>query len=785
MALQSIELYKLLPIRNTKNGIMMNFLRFRKLFCPAMLLLLAFSAQAQTGCPGCIIDLPLLPEDTIFLADVPAGNKGTAFDEDMSFRLPKSTSPVAANDPSIPAGLNIDEITIISLSNLPPGLSWETNQTTFNVSSETDGCIKICGTPLVVGTYQVDVVVNAKISIINQEASFSFEIVIDPAASVNDGFSMTNNIGCGIAEVNFNNNVISNGQAGYSYNWDFGNGATSSSENPGSQTYDQPGTYVVNYQAVIDTVGFILNSVRITEVDCDDLTSKPDIFVVIYDPNGVEVYRSNEFRNTNPPITVSPNLKLEAGNYKFEAIDADSGLEFGDDDCAITSFNQLSNGTITGSGFTLIFDIFHPVDTIQTVDTVIVYPNPAQPVIDFAYGQSVFCQGDSTILSSSYSTGNQWFKSGSAVPGATDSTFVVLESGFYQVEYTSPEGCTSFSNARVVNREVEPAAPVITTNTTQNTFCEGDSVVLTSSYGNGNQWYLDGNPISGAINPTLTTSLAGTYAVEYTSFSGCSNSSAAVLLEVTALPAAPMVLQSTIENTFCDGESIVLTSSYADGNQWYQDGVALSGATGEELEIFTTGIYSVTYTNSSGCSESSEELLFEVIPLPTEPLFTNENNFLSLEDIVALPDSFMLQWSINGVLLPSETDFDLCAILSGDYTLEVTDSETGCSNSFTMSVVVDPDFDCTVGIAELAASELQLQLFPNPTAGLMNVKFDAEQEASIRISNVVGQVLMQQLFAPQGGEIKAEFDLAALPSGIYLVTIDTGDQLLTRKIIRR
>ena len=763
----------------------MNLLLFRKTFYAVVLFVFALTAQAQTGCPGCVVDLPQLPEDTIFLSDVAPGNKGTAFDEDMSFRLPKSTTPVAASDPGVPPGLNIDEITIISLSNLPPGLSWETSQTTFDVSSETDGCIKICGTPLTVGTYQVDVVIAAKISVITREASFSFELVIDPATSINDGFTMTNNIGCGIAEVNFNNNVISNGQPGYTYDWDFGNGATSSSENPGTQVYDQPGTYIVNYQAVIDTVGFILNSVHITEVDCDDLTSKPDIFVVITDPNGIEVYRSNEFRNTNPPITVSPNLKLESGNYKFEAIDADSGLEFGDDDCAITSFNQLSNGTLTGSGFTLIFDIFHPVDTIQTSDTVRIFANPAQPAIGFAYGQNIFCEGDSTILSSSYSEGNQWFKNGTAIPDATDSTFVVLETGLYQVEYTSAEGCTSFSNARIVNREMEPAAPVITVSTGQNIICEGDSVVLSSSYSTGNQWSLDGSPISGATNVDLTALAGGNYTVEYTSFSGCSNNSAAVLLEVSPLPAAPMVLQSTIENTFCEGESIVLTSSYTDNNQWFKDGLALGGETGEELEIFTTGTYSVTYTNTAGCSESSEEELFEVIPLPEAPFFINENNFLSLDNIVALPDSFILQWSINGVLLPSETDFDLCAILSGDYTLEVTDGETGCSNSFTMNVVVDPDFDCTVGIAELAASELQLQLFPNPTAGLMNVQLETEQETRIRISNVVGHLLMEQFYVPLGGEIKAEFNLNTLPSGIYLVTIDTGDQLLTRKIIRR
>lgn len=48
------------------------------------------------------------------------------------------------------------------------------------------------------------------------------------------------------------------------------------------------------------------------------------------------------------------------------------------------------------------------------------------------------------------------------------------------------------------------------------TFCAGDSVVLTSNFTYGNQWFLNGNPIAGATNQTLTVLAGGNYSLEHT-----------------------------------------------------------------------------------------------------------------------------------------------------------------------------------------------------------------------------------------------------------------------------
>ena len=84
------------------------------------------------------------------------------------------------------ASMNISDITILAAVNLPPGLSWEPNQTDFNPQDETDGCVKLCGTPLQPGFYEIEVIAQATILLISQTSSFVVPIYIAPQSSDTD-----------------------------------------------------------------------------------------------------------------------------------------------------------------------------------------------------------------------------------------------------------------------------------------------------------------------------------------------------------------------------------------------------------------------------------------------------------------------------------------------------------------------------------------------------------------------------------------------------------------------
>lgn len=76
--------------------------------------------------------------------------------------------------------------------------------------------------------------------------------------------------------------------------------------------------------------------------------------------------------------------------------------------------------------------------------------------------------------------------------------------------FNNTTGCTQpFSDYIIMN--IIPEATI--TNLTNATFCEGDSVVLLSSSDYGNQWYLNGNILTGETDTSLTVFNTGLYSL--------------------------------------------------------------------------------------------------------------------------------------------------------------------------------------------------------------------------------------------------------------------------------
>jgi hypothetical protein len=108
---------------------------------------------------------------------------------------------------------------------------------------------------------------------------------------------------------------------------------------------------------------------------------------------------------------------------------------------------------------------------------------------------------------------------------------------------------------------------------------------------------------TGAVN--LATSTAGTYTVTNTvaATGGCGAVTATATITVNPTPARP-----TLTPTY-NGTVTTLTSSAATGNQFYFNGTAIAGATGQTYVVngsaTTYGSYTVVVTNSFGCSSAA------------------------------------------------------------------------------------------------------------------------------------------------------------------------------------
>lgn len=517
----------------------------RKLLLLSAGIFVLFNLHAQSGCPGCLVELPAgLPEDTIYLSDAADGQVGVYYDSDLGFRMPKTTTPVNANDPDTPPGLAISQITITSVSNLPPGLGWEANQAVFNVSEETDGCVKLCGIPLIPGFYNVEVVVTAQVLFVSQVSSFSFPILILPGASVTEGFTLENNSGCGSVTAHLTNNVPSGGAEGYSYLWDFGNGNMSVNENPSPQTYDEAGVYEISYQAIIDTFGFLLTEVVVESVTCNDLfNNAPDLRIEIWDPDGERIYESLHIEDAQPPLTFTLNIPIGEGNYVLRVMDEDSGLQGGDDECGTINFNRFSSGSFNGAGLAASLAVLHPVDTIRSSDTVWVYEQPAPPLLASEEPASL-CEGDAIKLSvaNGYDTGLQWYHDSLPLIDVEGPALTVDAGGDYWVSYTTADGCRATSEVVSLSFHPLPVAPVFQNFNNLLSLYDPGSLPASHSL----QWYRNGLIIEGATGQEYCINSNGAYRLEVTDLiTGCR---ASYELQSTYNPDFPGCLTSGAED---------------------------------------------------------------------------------------------------------------------------------------------------------------------------------------------------------------------------------------------
>jgi hypothetical protein len=123
-------------------------------------------------------------------------------------------------------------------------------------------------------------------------------------------------------------------------------------------------------------------------------------------------------------------------------------------------------------------------------------------------GLTTACQGDSILLSCNTGLGYsyQWYLNSLPLPGAIASAFYATSTGNYQVAITDAS-CTDFSNNLYLSFSSGPPPPAITA-TGILTFCSGDSVILTASFGyNAYEWS------TGSTGQSITVYNSGTFFV--------------------------------------------------------------------------------------------------------------------------------------------------------------------------------------------------------------------------------------------------------------------------------
>lgn len=179
--------------------------------------------------------------------------------------------------------------------------------------------------------------------------------------------------------------------------------------------------------------------------------------------------------------------------------------------------------------------------------------------------------------------------------------------GITALAYFKPLHCLFAADS--YNHLIRKIAPVSTvtltlsTNSSINTFCSGQPVIITASpSGLTNYTFKEGATVLGTSSTgslTVTNFSVGVHQVHCTAVDGLGYIITSDTISITILSTPTATISPTGPVNFCQGDSVLLTAS--NGTSWLWS----NGATAQAIYVKTGGSYSVTVTISGGCTAQS------------------------------------------------------------------------------------------------------------------------------------------------------------------------------------
>lgn len=511
-------------------------------------------AMFSLGQSQCVVDTLVPRVSGIYPANIPAFTGCNYGEVDVTFVFPRDTTTVLAGQTvTVP----FFSFTINGVAGLPQGMGWQCNLqpncfydiAPGNPDPDTVGCIRLFGTPTIPGTYPISVLLTIDVQLIgNVNASYDAFLTVEPCVFSGSCYTLTLSDNCEPAVLDLTNNIPSNGNPGYSYNWDVkGPGGfqyQTGDENPVPQVLPDAGMYTVDYELMVDTIGFLLDSVVIDSVNCSDFLVQvdPDLYWIFTNPSGTQLVNTsssplNDFNNF--PLNIGfPRTLLDTGTYVLEVWDND--VTSPDDGCAdgtnlgaaAVSFSnpppRIGANVVIFNGLRVIFYFSNPISSVICSDTLVIDSLPTAPEITVVT-DTFICAGDSVALVVSTTDSVQWYFNNNLIVGASDTMLWAKQTGSYQAILASNETrCVSPLSAPVMLTEITIAPPGVSISGTSFSILNPDPQY---AY----EWFKDGTMVGSGS--TFDASLSGVYwAVAIDNQTGCrSDTSANVQLIIDGL----------------------------------------------------------------------------------------------------------------------------------------------------------------------------------------------------------------------------------------------------------
>ncbi len=353
--------------------------------------------------------------------------------------------------------------------------------------------------------------------------------------------------------------------------------------------------------------------------------------------------------------------------------------------------------------------------------------------------------------------------------GGTSDSIMNKAGGSYTVTVTDSKGCTVTANALIP----QPLAPLTVSVSITDAVCglNNGSAQAAATGGNGNNTFQWSNGQSGA---TIDSLLPGSYTVTVTDAHSCSVVSTKT---VNNLPGDLSVTVNTSTSTCGQANGTAFASAVTGGTTTIVSHQWSNNASGSSITGLVAGTYSVTVTNSLGCTATATGIVTDssdlsvVISSKTQPSTAGALDGSLTATTSGGSPTITLEWS-NGVIGVSNT-----GIGAGVYTVTATDAN-GCK-----AIAIDSLVNPTMSSIKDITGALHLVVYPNPSKDAIWVSTNAEGMATIAIANVLGQVMIHEKM--QEGQHLKSIDISMLPEGVYYLTYATANYRTTTAFVKK
>ncbi len=212
--------------------------------------------------------------------------------------------------------------------------------------------------------------------------------------------------------------------------------------------------------------------------------------------------------------------------------------------------------------------------------------------------------------------------------------------------------------------------------------------------------------------------------------------------------------------TFCSGANVTLTSTAAN-NQWYKDGVAITGATStpiSRLSSRTSGTYTATTVTGAGTSTPSAAVIVTVVALPATPTITPG----AVGGLVSSSASGNQWYMDTTTIIGGATAQTWQPHGSGYYSVKTT--QNGCSSPFSARY-----YYLSTATIDLGGPGNYLRFAPNPVKDFVSItyNFPGITKLNVELSDLDGRIITMKSNVQSGGQVNT----SGLIPGMYILKV--------------